>query len=122
MSEQLRNPLAIHHIGLAARDRLDVLSVSKHHLKVLFEYVPDRLPIHAGRLHGNMPDAKAPEPLSQLTQVLRGAAKAAQMLLRLVLLLEQNTDRHRRLMHIDTTTALVEHFHTSLLSRACKDA
>jgi hypothetical protein len=26
--------------GLTARDRLDVLSVSKHHMEVLFEHVP----------------------------------------------------------------------------------
>jgi hypothetical protein len=80
MSEQLRYPLAVHHVGLAARHRLDVLSVSKHHMKVLFEHVPDRLPIHASRLHGNMPDIQAPEPLSQLTEVSRGANEPAQML------------------------------------------
>ena len=99
-----------------------MLSIRKHHMKMLFEHVPDRLPIHTGRFHGNMPDTKAPEPLGQLTQISRSAAKAAQMLLRLVLLLEQNTNRYRRLMHIDAATALVKHFHTCLLSRACKDA
>jgi hypothetical protein len=69
-----------------------------------------------------MSNVKAPEPLSQLTQVSHGATEAAQTLLRLVPLLEQNTYRYRRLMNIDTATSLIKHFHTCLLSRARKDA
>src|ERR1700677_1109133 len=122
MSEQLRYPLAVHHVGLAAMNRLDVLSVSKHHMNVLFEHVPDRLQIHASRLHGSMPHVKAPEPRCQLAQVARGAAEPAQMLLRLVLLVEQNTYRYRRFMNIDTAASFVEHFHTCLLCRAREDA
>jgi len=122
MSEQLGYPLAVHHVGLTARDRLDVLSVSKHHMEVLFEHVPNRLPIDASRLHGDIPDLKAPEPLSQLSKVSRRATEAAKMLPRLMLLLEQNTCRNRRLMHIDTATSLVKHFHPCLLCRARKDA
>jgi hypothetical protein len=105
MSEQLRYALAVHHVDLAARNRLDVLSVSKHHMKVLFEHVQDRLPIHASRRHGNMPYVKAPEPLCQLAQVSRGAAEPAQVLLRLVLLVQQNTYRYRRFMNIDTAAS-----------------
>jgi len=58
------------------RDRLDVLSVGKHHMEVLFEHVPDRFPINACRLHGNMSNVKAPEPLSEFTQLSRCATKA----------------------------------------------
>src|ERR1700722_20859124 len=105
MSEHLRYPLAVHHVGLAARDRFDGLSVRKHHVKMLLEHAPDRLPINAGRLHSNMPDTKASEPLGQLTQVSRSTAKTAQMLLRSVLLLKQNTNRYRRIMHIASATA-----------------
>ena len=75
MSEQLGYPLAVHHVGFTAWDRLDVLSVSKHHLEVFFEHVPYRLPINACRLHSDMSNVKAPEPLSWLTQVSRCATR-----------------------------------------------
>ena len=48
MAQQLGDPLTVHHVGLTAWDRLNVLSVGKNHVEVLFENVPDRLPIHAG--------------------------------------------------------------------------
>jgi hypothetical protein len=66
MSEQFGDPLAVHHVRFTAWHGLDVLSVGKHHLEVLFEHVPGRPPIDASRFHGDMPDVKAPEPLSQL--------------------------------------------------------
>src|SRR5271170_1222646 len=69
-----------------------------------------------------MPDVKAHEPLSELTQVSRRATKAAKMLLGLTPLIEQNTRRNRRLVYIDTATPLIEHFHPCLLCRARKDA
>jgi hypothetical protein len=69
-----------------------------------------------------MPDVNAPEPLNQFQQVSCRATEAAKMLLGLMLLLEQNTSRDRRLMNIDTATSLVKHFHPCLLCRARKDA
>src|SRR5271170_8242039 len=69
-----------------------------------------------------MPDVKAHEPLSELTQVSRRATKAAKMLLGLTPSVEQNTRRNRRLVNVDTATPLIEHFHPCLLCRARKDA
>jgi hypothetical protein len=42
--------------------------------------------------------------------------------LRLLSSVEQNTRRNRRLVNVDTTTPLIEHFHPCLLCRARKDA
>jgi len=36
-----------------------------------FEYVPDRHPVHARRLPGDLPDAALPEPLPKLFQIPR---------------------------------------------------
>jgi hypothetical protein len=68
------------------------------------------------------PNVKAPEPLSELTQVSRCATEATKMLLGLVPSLEQNTCRNRRLVNVDTATPLIKHFHPRLLCRARKDA
>ncbi len=38
-------------------------------------YVPDRLPINASRLHGDVPDVEAPEPLNKVSCRISEAAK-----------------------------------------------
>ena len=65
---ELAQPRRIRQIGLAPRDLLDVASVDQHQLEVVLEHVPDRLPIHAGRLHHHLRDPVRGQPVTQRQQ------------------------------------------------------
>ena len=58
--EQLGDPLGVLDVGLAAGDLLDVLGVDQHHLEAALQQVEDRLPVDAGRFHGDVADALRP--------------------------------------------------------------
>jgi len=88
MPQEFRNPLTVLHIGLATWDRLDMLRIRQEHLKVLFEYIPDRFPIDSGRFHGNMPDPETLQPANKLKEVPSRTAESLKMSLRLVFLFE----------------------------------
>ena len=67
--EQLGDPLAVLHVGLAARHLLDVLGVDQHQLEPPLQQVPDRLPVHAGRSPWRRGDALLGQPVGQLDQL-----------------------------------------------------
>ena len=54
MLQQVGQPLAVAHVGLAARDGLDVRGVDQQHVEPALQQVPDRLPVDAGALHGHV--------------------------------------------------------------------
>src|SRR3954463_16215942 len=54
---ELAQPRRVAHIGLATRHLLDMTGVDEHQLKVVFEQVPDRLPIDPSGLHHDLADA-----------------------------------------------------------------
>ena len=65
MLVELLQPLGIVHVGLAARDILDVARVHQQHLEAAgFEDLEDRNPVHARRLHGDRRDADLPSSQS----------------------------------------------------------
>ena len=79
---ELLQPLRIVHVGLAARDMLDVAGVHQQHLEApRFEDLEDRDPVHAGRLHGDRRDAGRREPIGQVVEITAEGAEGAHRLL-----------------------------------------
>jgi len=78
--QQVRDPGGIVHVGLASGDVTDVLGVGEHQLKVLFQQMPHRLPVHPRGFHRHMGHAVAPQPLIELEQGAGGRRKAAHLI------------------------------------------
>ena len=51
MLQQLRDPLTVFGIGLASRDRFNVMWIDQHQLELALQNGPHWTPIHPGRLH-----------------------------------------------------------------------
>jgi len=82
MSEKVGEPHGVAHVALAARHVLDVAGVGQHQLEVaVAEDVPDRLPVHAGRLHGDVPASLRGQPVRELEQVPGGRPEGAHLAL-----------------------------------------
>ena len=64
--QQVRDPGRVVPVALAARDVSDMLGVGEHQRERLFEDVPHRLPVHAGRLHRHVRAAGLGQPCRQL--------------------------------------------------------
>jgi len=70
MLQQLRDPLRVLDVGLAARDGLDVLGVDHEELETgRLEEVVRRLPVHARGLHRDMRDGLPQEPVREGKEV-----------------------------------------------------
>ena len=82
VADQLRNPLRIFHVGLAARHVLDVVGVADGQVEVALQHGVDRLPVDAGALHADVGDAVLGEPRPQGFQLVRRGAEGAEQLLR----------------------------------------
>ncbi len=114
MVHQVGNPLRVTHIGLATRDRLDVLGVDHQQFKVSFQEVKNGLPIHPGRFHGDMGTASSGEPVLQEQQVLRDGAKGADLLVALPIgRQDDETSNDQLLVDVESTTAFIDDLHRS---------
>src|SRR3954462_2139065 len=71
MREEIGEPGRVVHVRLAARHSLDRGRVGQGELALhlLAQHSPDRLPVHAGRLHPGVRDAVALQPRRQTLQV-----------------------------------------------------
>ncbi len=83
VADQLRDPLGVLHVGLAAGHVLDVVGVAHGQVDVPFQHGIHRLPVNAGALHADVGDAVLSEPRPQGLQIACGRAETAQQLLRL---------------------------------------
>ncbi len=61
--EKVRDPLAVLHVGLAARHRLDVVRIGQDYFEAALEQVEDRFPVHARGLHRHMRARRLCQPL-----------------------------------------------------------
>jgi hypothetical protein len=73
--QQVGQPGRVVHVGLAAGHVPDVHRVGEHELERFGQDRPDRLPIHAGRLHRGVGDPVAGEPARQALQLRRRRAE-----------------------------------------------
>ena len=122
MLKQLGNPLAVLNIRLTSGYVLDVLGINQQQIELPFENVPDRLPVHAGRLHGNVSHFQPVKPASQLLQVVRHRTKTAVLLVGATALTNQHASADTGLVNIQPATPGVEHLHhLTLLGRAAQE-
>src|SRR4029434_7045462 len=66
--QQVSDPGRVVHVALTPRYVADVHRIRQYQGDVLFEHMPDGLPIHARRLHRDVRTAVPREPLHQLEQ------------------------------------------------------
>src|SRR5206468_310475 len=123
VSQEVSDPLAIPHVGLAPRYSFDVLGVDQQQLKAPFQQVVDRLPVYPCRLHRHMGHSIREEPVRQFEQVLGHGAEAAHLLDLLMRLLDRRgswygwytwynkASHHCSLMYVQSTASLVNHLH-----------
>ena len=71
MRQQIRQPLRVIDVALAARHILDVLGVGQRQLELALEQMPDGLPVDARRFHGDVGDLVARQPVRQFQQAAR---------------------------------------------------
>jgi hypothetical protein len=110
--QEVSQPPAVPHVGLAARHRLDVLGVGQQQGEAVLQQIPQRLPVDAGALHGHMGHAALRQPVAQGQQLLGRRPERAHLLGRLTR--EPRRDHARRgrpLVHVDPTAPLVQRLH-----------
>jgi hypothetical protein len=117
VADQLRNPLRVLHICLAAGHVLDVVGVAHDQVEVPLQHGVDRLPVHPRALHADVGDTVLGQPRSHCLQLARGRAEAAQQLLRSAPWhADQNAADDAGLVHVQTGTSFEESFHRHHLS------
>ncbi len=115
VAKQVGDPLAVLHIGLAARHVLDVVRVADHQFEGPVQHCIDRLPVDPGALHRDMRAAVLLKPLPHLPQRRRQRPKRADLLRRsLPRWTSQQTRHHRRLMYIEAAAPFHDHIHNHL--------
>jgi hypothetical protein len=117
MGKEIGNPLAIRHIRLAPGHPLDVRGVDQQHREAIFQQIIDRLPKYPRALHRYVGHLFAPEPVVKHQKIRRHGTKRLNLLVDLPPLIPHpQTNHHRRLMDVQTTTPLKHHLHSCLLS------
>ena len=77
------NPLRIIHVGFTPWHRASISGIGKYYMKsVRFEYLVNRNPIDAGRLHGDCRDAEAHQPVSHPLKISGEGIKGLNRILR----------------------------------------
>ena len=112
MLQQLGEPDAVLHVGLAAGDFLDVQGVDQQATHGLFEDIEDGLPVHAGALHGDLGHLMSFQPIAQGDQVGGGGPEGADVLSPfLARAWQADADGHGLAMDIQPGDALEELLH-----------
>ena len=110
--QQLRQPGRIIHVGLAARDVAEVPRVHQHELDRAFEHVPDRLPVHARRLHRRVGTPVLGQPLTEPEQLGRRGPELAELQHHLPVVAHQSgAGDDGVLVHVKSCTSPVRHLH-----------
>ena len=75
---QLLEPLAVHDIGLAARDVFHVMGVDEHHVEAAgLQDLVEGDPVDAGGFHGYGGDAADREPVREAVELRRHGRERA---------------------------------------------
>src|ERR1022692_346191 len=110
--EQLRDPLRILNVGLAPWYLFDVLRVDQQDLELIFQQVPDRLPVDPRRFHGQMRYLLLGQPVGQCQQRASHRTEGARLLLHLALgIPAAYADHHRILVNVQTSARRVQQVH-----------
>ena len=119
MLQQLRQPGGIGHIGLAARQDLDVPGVDQQQLQpALLQHIPARLPVLAGRLHHHLGDPVLGEPVGKGLKPRAERLEGAQLLAASPGAIgHAHAGHHLVLADVQPGAALVDHLHRRHLPR-----
>ena len=79
--EHVGNPRRIIHVTFATRHAADLEGIGKNQLEMALEHMPNRLPVHARRFHGDMGALVRCEPVGQRQQIGSRRAERAHLLL-----------------------------------------
>ena len=115
MGKQIRYPQGITDIALTTRHVLDVGRLCQHQLKMTFEHMPHRLPIHSGRFHRYNRATALPQPIQHFQQFARGRAEHTRLAHHLPLRRYPHASRNRFLVDVQSGASLMNHSHRSLL-------
>jgi hypothetical protein len=112
VAQQVADPLAVLHVGLAPRHGFDVLGVGHDHLEVVLQRRIDRLPVDAGALHRDLADGGLQQPVPQRDEIVAHRAEAADLLVRAPATAGAvHAGHHRGLVHIETGAAVDDDLH-----------
>jgi len=113
--QQVGNPLAVLHVGLATGHVLDVVRIADDDLEVVLEHSMDRLPVDARRLHADVRAAIFTQPVAQFHQLARLRAEASHLLSwPLVGTADEQAGDNGRLVYVESTTSFDDRFHLNL--------
>ena len=119
MRNQLGEPRCVVHVCLAAGHILHMRRIDQDQLEILVrKNVPHRLPVDPGRLHRRACHALRREPLAKRNQLRRRRRKRSYFRFGLGPDHATNTGNHRRLVHVEAGTRLMQQFHHTLLQSA----
>jgi len=118
VAQQVRQPLAILHVGLAPGHGLHVLRVDQRDgAGLTLQDVVDRPPVHAGRLQRDLRHPVAVEPVAQGQEVRRHRAERLHPALhRAVGRGDEDAGDDCLVVHIEPAAARVDHLHRPLPS------
>src|SRR6266849_5568572 len=117
MAEQVGDPFAVLHVGLATRHVSNVMGVADNNLEGTLENCMNRFPVDAGTLHADVSAALRQEPITQRQQVLGHRSESLNLLSGFLAgMPDQQACDDGRLMYIEPTASLHNGVHLRLLS------
>src|SRR5689334_2820240 len=123
MRQQISNPFAVLCIGLLAGNTLHLIRIRQDQVKMTFECIPYRLPVHTSRFHRYMGDLRGAQPQQQHIQRLTVSFELFLSHFTAALLIEHHhASRDGLLVHVQTAASGINYLHRSLLCRQAKDA
>jgi hypothetical protein len=121
MLQEIREPLRVLHVRLATRHRLDVLGIDQHERELLFQHIPNRLPVDPRRLHGHHLTVVGNKPVTQAVQIAQRRAERAHLFVHPLGAHEQQTRHDQLFVNIEPATAVVHDLHWSLHQHDSED-
>ncbi len=116
MGQQIPNPHRVVDVGLSTRHAADLQRVGQDEFKLAVQHVPDRLPIDARRLHGDMGAALCREPVGEGQQILGGRAECAHFLVHRRIGCDACAGDDGLLVDVESGTPGIQNLHRDLLS------
>lgn len=113
VGEQVRDPHRVVHVGLATGHVLDVARVRQDEVEVAVQHVPDRLPVHARRLHRDVRDRVRGEPFRKGEPFFVVVPKVRAVLLDRAVGHEPAARDHGVAVHIEPRATSMKYFHQS---------
>lgn len=120
VGEKIGDPHRVVHVSLPPGDVPAVRRVGEDQVEAAFEHVPDRPPVNAGRLHGDVGDAVAGQPVRQLQQGRGRGREGLDLLLDTLRRPDSGAGDHTVLVDVESGAPWRQDFPGSLLAWWCR--